>query len=82
MANILGRDCCQLYSLIQNNELDEARDLQLRLIAPNQSVRIRIGFIDQMHHGKTDSYGTIFLCKSQEVFIDLYYSYEKYWMTE
>jgi len=38
LANILGRDCCQLYSLIQNNELDEARDLQLRLIAPNQSV--------------------------------------------
>ena len=38
LANILGEECCQLLKLSQQGKLEEARELQLKLIAPNQAV--------------------------------------------
>ena len=38
LANILGDECCQLLTLSQQAKLEEARELQLKLIAPNQAV--------------------------------------------
>ena len=39
LANILGQECCDLATLCQEGRLEEARELQLKLIAPNQAVR-------------------------------------------
>jgi len=38
LANVLGDKCVQLYQLTVDNQLEEARNLQLSLIAPNQVV--------------------------------------------
>ncbi|XP_065670277.1 4-hydroxy-2-oxoglutarate aldolase, mitochondrial isoform X1 [Hydra vulgaris] len=38
LANVLGKECCDLYSSILAGKFEEARDLQLALIAPNQAV--------------------------------------------
>eukprot|EP00111_Clytia_hemisphaerica_P016797 TCONS_00049812-protein len=38
LANILGQECCDLATLCKEGRLDEARELQLKLIAPNQAV--------------------------------------------
>ena len=39
LANILGDEVCQLHQLYKDNHLDEARQLQHRLIEPNAAVR-------------------------------------------
>jgi len=39
LANMLGQECCNLAILSQQGKLEEARHLQLKLIAPNQAVR-------------------------------------------
>ena len=38
LANVLGKECVQLYNLLLQNDLEAARKLQLSLIAPNQAV--------------------------------------------
>ena len=38
LANILGNECCELANLTQEGKLEEARELQLQLIGPNQAV--------------------------------------------
>lgn len=38
LANILGDECCRLYSLLRDDKIEEARKLQLSLIKPNQAV--------------------------------------------
>ena len=40
LANILGQECCDLATLCREGKLEEARELQLKLIAPNQVVRL------------------------------------------
>ena len=44
LANILGQECCDLATLCTEGRLEEARELQLKLIAPNQAVRTSILF--------------------------------------
>ena len=38
LANILGAECCELFNLYQQGKLEEAKQLQLRLVAPNSAV--------------------------------------------
>ena len=38
LANVIGAPCCDLVKLIEDGKLDEARELQHRLIAPNVAV--------------------------------------------
>ena len=45
LANILGEECCQLLKLSQQGKLEEARELQLKLIAPNQAVSFFLFFL-------------------------------------
>lgn len=43
LANIAGRECVQLYNLIREGKLENARNLQLRVIRPNTAVTSRWG---------------------------------------
>jgi len=38
LANVLGGECCHLYTLIHEKKIEEAVKYQLKLIAPNQAV--------------------------------------------
>ena len=39
LANVLGQDLCDLHQMYEEKKLDEARELQQRLIAPNIAVK-------------------------------------------
>jgi len=43
LANILGSEVCQLYTLMSESQHDAARELQHRLIAPNAAVTRQFG---------------------------------------
>jgi 4-hydroxy-2-oxoglutarate aldolase len=43
LANVLGADVCQLYTLFSESRHEQARDLQQRLTAPNAAVTRRFG---------------------------------------
>ena len=43
LANLAPRECVQLFDLFQQGEMDEARILQYRLMAPNAAVTSRFG---------------------------------------
>jgi len=43
LANIAPLECCQLYQLIKEGRLEEARQLQLQLIPANTAVTARLG---------------------------------------
>jgi len=43
LANVLGKECCDLEALYKAGEYDKARDLQYRLIAPNMDVTRKFG---------------------------------------
>jgi len=43
LANIAPQLCCRLYQSFHEGQHDEARQLQLRLIPPNQAVTARFG---------------------------------------
>ena len=38
LANVLGAECCELQTLAERGQHENARDLQQRLIAPNAAV--------------------------------------------
>ena len=38
LANVLGKDCCDLHELYHAGKYEEAKLLQHRLIAPNAAV--------------------------------------------
>ena len=38
LANILGAEVCELFNLHRQGKHEEARQLQLRLVAPNAAV--------------------------------------------
>ena len=38
LANVLGKECCDLYDLYLAGKYDEGKALQHRLIAPNAAV--------------------------------------------
>ena len=39
LANVLGKECCDLEELFKNGQMEEAKTLQHRLIGPNMGVR-------------------------------------------
>ncbi|MPN09107.1 4-hydroxy-tetrahydrodipicolinate synthase [bioreactor metagenome] len=43
LANILPEDCCKLVSLFKEGKLNEAKELQQKLIAPNFAVTGKYG---------------------------------------
>ena len=43
LANILPEDCCKLVSLFREGKLDEAKELQLRMVEINNTVTGRFG---------------------------------------
>jgi 4-hydroxy-2-oxoglutarate aldolase len=43
LANVAPAECKQLYCLFEDGKHDEARDLQLKLLAPNAAVTSRFG---------------------------------------
>jgi len=43
LANLAPRECVQLFSHFQRDEMDSARELQYRLMAPNAAVTTRFG---------------------------------------
>lgn len=43
LANLAPRECVQLFELFQQGEMDRARELQYRLMAPNAAVTTRFG---------------------------------------
>jgi 4-hydroxy-2-oxoglutarate aldolase len=43
LANIAPRQCCDIFSLFGSGRLAEARELQLRMIAPNTAVTAQYG---------------------------------------
>lgn len=43
LANVLGREICQLESLYKSNKFEEALALQQRLITPNMDVTRKFG---------------------------------------
>ena len=38
LANVLGGETCELYSLAKDRKIDEAKVLQQRLVGPNTAV--------------------------------------------
>lgn len=38
LANVLGKSCCDLEQLYKDGKMEEAKQLQHRLIAPNMAV--------------------------------------------
>jgi 4-hydroxy-2-oxoglutarate aldolase len=43
LANIAPQQCCDILSLFQHSKHEDARELQLRMIAPNTAVTARYG---------------------------------------
>jgi 4-hydroxy-2-oxoglutarate aldolase len=43
LANILPDDCCRLVSLFKEGRMEEAKQLQLRLLEPNNLVTVKLG---------------------------------------
>ncbi|XP_063431540.1 4-hydroxy-2-oxoglutarate aldolase, mitochondrial-like [Mytilus trossulus] len=43
LANVLGKSCCDLEQLYKDGKMEEAKQLQHRLIAPNMAVTKRFG---------------------------------------
>lgn len=43
VANVLGGETCRLYELFMSGKMDEARELQHRIIAPNACVTRKFG---------------------------------------
>lgn len=43
LANILGQECCDLEQLFKQGKVEEAKELQHRLIGPNMGVTARFG---------------------------------------
>ncbi|MDD2481814.1 MAG: 4-hydroxy-tetrahydrodipicolinate synthase [Lutispora sp.] len=43
LANILPEDCCKLVSLFREGKMDEAKELQLKLMEPNFTVTGKLG---------------------------------------
>ena len=44
LANVLGEEVCRLHSLHSSGDWEQAKDLQLKLIAPNTAVRTMLYF--------------------------------------
>ena len=38
LANVLGKEVCDLYQLCKEGNLDDAKQLQLKLVKPNGAV--------------------------------------------
>lgn len=43
LANIAPQQCCDILGLFKNGKLEDARELQLRMIAPNMAVTAQFG---------------------------------------
>jgi 4-hydroxy-2-oxoglutarate aldolase len=43
LANIAPQECCDILSFFQHGKHEDARDLQLRMIAPNTAVTAQLG---------------------------------------
>ena len=42
LANVLGRETCELYALAKQGKTEEAKTLQHKLIGPNTAVSIHL----------------------------------------